>query len=893
MFDRFIRLARARKALREQRFEEALSLAGDPLIRGDRRAEQVRTAASAALLARAQRHVDAADLSAARIDARRVAAAAPDGQADELCRRIDAAVAGAATELDLARRSLAEVRKLLDRGETAAAAALLATVPAASMLLERKQVDQLLGERRRQAELAAERASAALAAGDVDAAVIELDRLLALDRDSARLAGLTAQVGAALARRLEAAVAERLAAGDAVGAARQVDAFADRVPGISAAAIVASVRAPLLAALSRTLHAAPSLGAALDAIAAMRGLGLAPETSADPLVAAVVRAAGAGGSDEAVAAARCLAAAAATAGASGLARAARDLEAAAEVCDRQLDAARRHVDRGELEQARATLQALLTREPEHDQARRELGMVDHGLSDLRQRLEAARDAARGGRLREACALAVALVGADRVAGDAQQLVADVRARMALVDRGVDEIRVALHGRLAAGPEGVRHCLRRLQELAKVQVDHADLPTLTRAVEAEIEALGHCEAAAAALAQQSLDDAVAPIAALQPLVGDLLARDRLDARVGGLVDRLVATGERALATGQLAMVDRCAELCLCLPSQSPEFAARAEALRAASQRGREAAQGLAAAAREQLAARDLDEAERLADAARAQWQEGDEIRRLTAELEQLRRQTVALERVERLARERDYVGAQHKLAAMPPTQPMLRTRIYDMKQDLARAQGLDGAFLLRVDEGGEHLVQRGETVSIGNVQKRRADLPILASLAGRHASVRRSMSFHGGMQDTVVADEGEVRVAGLPTTSRPLAHGDRVQLGQAFAFVYERPSERSLTAALRLQAGFQVAGTDRILLMKDRGRDGRILLGPGRDVHVRVAKATGEVEVYATSSGQMRVHSAAGGTIDGVAFRGEHPVAAGQVVAAAGISFVLYPWHAGS
>ena len=228
--------------------------------------------------------------------------------------------------------------------------------------------------------------------------------------------------------------------------------------------------------------------------------------------------------------------------------------------------------------------------------------------------------------------------------------------------------------------------------------------------------------------------------------------------------------------------------------------------------------------------------------------------------------------------------------MPPTPPFLRTRIYDMKQNLARAQGLEGAFLLRVDEGGEHLVLRGESVSIGNIRQARADLPILANVAGLHATIRRSMSFHGGMQDTVVAAEGEVRVAGAAVAERALSPGDRVQLGPNLAFVYQRPTPRSLSAAITLQSGFQVGGTDRILLMKDRGKDGRLLLGPGTDVHVRVPGAAGEVELFATNTGQIRVRSDAGGTIDGVPFRGEHPIAAGQVVAAAGISFLLLPWR---
>jgi hypothetical protein len=41
---------------------------------------------------------------------------------------------------------------------------------------------------------------------------------------------------------------------------------------------------------------------------------------------------------------------------------------------------------------------------------------------------------------------------------------------------------------------------------------------------------------------------------------------------------------------------------------------------------------------------------------------------------------------------------------------------------------------------------------------------------------------------------------------------------------------------------------------------------------------------------VRVACEAGGTIDGVAFRGEHPLAAGQVVEARGVSFQLLPWR---
>lgn len=214
----------------------------------------------------------------------------------------------------------------------------------------------------------------------------------------------------------------------------------------------------------------------------------------------------------------------------------------------------------------------------------------------------------------------------------------------------------------------------------------------------------------------------------------------------------------------------------------------------------------------------------------------------------------------------------------------------MKQELARAQGLDGPFLLRVDEGGEFLVVRGESTSFGNLRHARADVPVLANLAGRHASVRRSMSFHGGMQDVVVAEEGEVRIAGQPAARHVLAPGDRVQLGAAFGFVYERPSPRSLTARLALLGGFQAAGADAVLLLKDRGRDGRILIGPSAEAHVRVAGATAEVELFAGADGQLRIAARGGGRIDGAPFADEHPVAAGQWVEAAGVALRLVPWR---
>ncbi|MEY3160503.1 MAG: hypothetical protein RIT25_494 [Planctomycetota bacterium] len=249
----------------------------------------------------------------------------------------------------------------------------------------------------------------------------------------------------------------------------------------------------------------------------------------------------------------------------------------------------------------------------------------------------------------------------------------------------------------------------------------------------------------------------------------------------------------------------------------------------------------------------------------------------------------VDRARGLAAAGDVAGAALQFDRLRREAPMLRTVLHDMNRELARAQGLEGGFLLRVDEGGEHLVLRTESFSIGNLREGRADLPLLANLATRHARIERCMSFHGGMEDRIHAEDGELRVAGAPCASHRLVHGDVATLG-GLRIRYELPSRRSLTARLRLLGGFMVAGTDSVLLLKDRGRDGRILLGRARDAHVVVAGARAEVEVHGGRDGQLVVRCEAGGTVDGSAFTLEHPVVPGAVVEAGGITFVLAPWR---
>lgn len=892
MFDRFIRLSKASRALRDERFEDALQAALDPVIAGERRAEDIRRQAADRLLARARQRLAVGDLAAAQAIEERVRAALGAAATDEIRAAIaDAQQRAQALAADLRQRR-GDVQAAIATGELAAAEERLRTPP----LLpadERAALQAAIDGRRQQAGEAAALALAALAEGQLEAALEHLQRAAALDAQHPQVAVARRRCTTEGSQVAAAALDAHIAAADLPAALARYRAYCSSLPDLALAGPLRAAAARLAECVLAALRAPGPLPVAIGLARAAAAAGLPLPAPTGALVAAL---AAVPAGDDLPSAATALAAlreAAAAAGAEEVASAAAARLRAATAAEERLAAARRLVAAGDLDAARGVLAALVAEQPMWESARAELELLDQGVAGLDQQLAEARAALRAGRLRAACAQALALAGTARHAAEAQQVLVEARGRLALVQRGLDEIRVALHGRASATAEGVRHCLRRLEELAKVQTDHPELPGVIAAVQAELHALGLCDRIGAALERRALPEAVQGLAEIAALRPRLLAEDRLDARICDLADRLARVAETLLAAGRLRDVELCAVQSEALGGVRAEFAARAAAWRAGAAGRRDAAVRICEAAQARLAARDLAEAERLHEEALRQWAECPEARRLGNELRLLRQQAATLERARELAHERDFVGAHERLAAMPPASPLLRTRIYDMKRDLARAQGLDGAFLLRVDEGGEHLVLRGESVSIGNVRQLRADVPVLANLAGRHASIRRSMSFHGGMQDTVVAEEGEVRIGGARIDQRVLRDGDRVQLGPALGLVYQRPTSRSLTVRLQLTGGFQVAGTDRILLLKDRGRDGRILLGPGDDVHVRVPRADGEVEVFANGSGQLRVACSRGGAIDGVPFAGEHPLAAGQFVEAAGIAFQLLPWRPGA
>lgn len=894
MFDRFIRLARAKKALHEQRYLDALQQASDPLIGDDRRAERIRTKATDQLVRRARARLDGGDVTTALAEARRLQQLAKGDTVEQLVQEVQQAATKGQQAKDDHQKARAEFRRLVDGGELAEAESMLAGLPIADRT--RKEMVDVVVARRREAVAVLDSAARDAAKGSVAGAIDGYVQALAMDRglpEAARAATMR-QLAAAAVASLESPAKVHKATAPELGALLRAYAqLLGKLPGLANDSKFVALHEKIGAAVGRCLGEVSSLEDAAELARRVQVSGVPISDELDRVVAALLALSETGDAQPQaqVAVLAQLQEDARQAGFGKLAKLAGAGVAAAADGEEQLEVARALLEQGNLEAARALFVTFLNANPLHDGVQKELELVDRGMADLDRRLADLRMTLRAGRLREACASAMALVGTARIAVEAKQILAEARGRIALVDKGLDEVRVSLHGRAAATQEGVRHCLKRLEELAKVQVDHEELPRVIAAVTAEIEALELCEKAAEAVRGADIDAVVPAVPKLVAMRENLLAGERIDAKLCQLGDAIVQFGDRALADGRLAVMLRCAAVLEQLEVVRADFATRARAWRKDHQ-SREVTVGeLLREARSRLVDRDLADAERLVEEAQSRWRESAEVQAFAHQLQKLRKQTHTLEEVAAMAKDKDFLGAHQKLASMPNVPPMLRTRVYDMKQDLARAQGLEGSFLLRVDEGGEQLVMRGESVSIGNVQKARADLPVLANLAGLHATIQRSMSFHGGMQDAVVAEDGDVKVGAKKVAKQVLKSGDKIMLGPALGVIYQRPTSRSLTSRLEFQSGFQVAGTDRVLLMKDRGRDGRILIGPGRDVHVTVAKATGEVELFANNAGQMRIFCEHGGSIDGTVFRGEHPVAAGQVIEACGITFLLLPWQA--
>ncbi len=898
MFDRFLIFARAKRALSQGQFEVTLRLMSEPVVAGERRAEQLREKALAGMAKRARRRLEDGNLDAARVDVDGVIATAPEFKGaktlqgeirEEAVRRED--------EVRVAHNLRKEARQLAERGDLQAAER--ACTDAAKMQprgAEQVSVERFIERRQQAVAKDLSSAKAALKTGDLAKLRHNLLRLHAQQDQAEALTGITEKAAGLFA----ADFVERLkqCSGDGGAAERTLlDEIARE-----RAACPGLLNEPALAkrldkiGCQRLAEVREELGAGklAEAVAVFQAthpvlVDSPPLSGVEPGIQSLSKGLDARQRGDLSPALEAMGAASKQLSAKPVLAVLKELIAADARSVEALSRSRELVGQGRLLSAREQIVNVLEEWPMHEPLRRQMDILNQHSLDREERLRRARDLAAEARLAEASALLLGLSGEGEESREARILLQDIHGRMDLAAEGLAQVRRAIHGP-SSSREGLRHCVARLDEIAKIQGDLDEVQTVRVALLAEIRGLDLLEAITKSVEVGDLARAKQEIAEYESARGEMLRGDRLEARFLDLADRILHRVDASVCNARLFEAEGWMGVVQCAAKGQSAIESRIESLGSTieSQQGR--ALQLIEKLEESGVSGDLRDSSELLEEARSIWADCPRLEKLEDRVVVMRNHSNAVDEVERLTVEGDVHGAARKLSSMPPTPGFLRTRIFDIKQGLARAQGLDQGFLLRVDEGGEYLVLRDDSLTIGNVRDAKADVRLLANIAGLHARLKRSLSFHGGMEDRIIAEKGEVFVNGHKVSSAALKSGDRVRLGVALEFVYRVPSKRSLTASLHLKAGFQVAGTDKILLMKDRGRDGRILIGRAEDAHIRVPHDESEVELYSSSDGQIRVHFAAEGDMGGRPFRGSHPVPAGALVRCGDTAFVLQPWH---
>lgn len=881
MFDSFVRLAQARHALKGGDHEACLRLLADPSLREHRRIEKLRSEALDGFEERIRARVVAGDLEGARSGIEQLRRfGAPAAQIAGLEGELDAsdrASGGLEERLSVQGNG---VRDALDRGALIEARAAWERAkklvrkdadPRRLRLVERwgEEIEQ----RTLQARAALDAARDSLGAERSDRAADEFARARRLDADVAARSDLGSRIARDLARTL---ARESATEGGFLGLREAVERLPDLAvePRFRRAFDLAQDR--VRARLQKLIDD----GQIEEAIAVAEADGDFDEI-AEPLRDGL-RAERLGHD---VAAAGLWADLAKRVGSKSLGRRSDDCRERSVSEQERQNRLRALLDNGEVEKVETELTGWLTERPDHERARalaQEVESQQEAFAGRLRQVEELRDAGRvGAALGQLQTIRVG--GAHR--GVLDGLRQELEQKRRLVTERREELLRELHGRTSGSAEGVQHLISRAEELRRLRCDDPELERLHRALVSEHDGLVAIEEMREKIRLGRVDG-VSDAARLQiERRADLLDPDRLRARETEIVELATAHARRQLDLGR--------------PGEAREWldaVARFGASDSASlldekaQRALDSAAELARRGLELLADSKVDQArEKLAEA-RAIASDCPGVRRLERALDGGLERLDVLERAEKGIARRDFGAAAAALREIGPTPAGLRTQVFDLKRNLAEAQGLGDVFVLRVDDAGEFLVARGESVSIGNLREGLADLPMLARLKGLHARLRRSMSFHGGQVDCIEAEAGGLfDREGRACERIDLEGPTRFRLGDAVGFRYHRPSDRSLSANLTVHGGFRVGGCERLVWMKDRGRDGRVLLGPARDAHVQLSQAVGEVELYAERDGRVYVSVDGEGEIDGRPFVGRHPVVPGAVVRAVGLEFVVVPW----
>ncbi len=877
---------RARRALRAGRYDAVLGLLEDPLVREDRRAVDLRARVLGDLCDRAERRMKTGQLDLARRDLDRVRRADPEhSRGQSLEDELQDLNGKDREEREQREALLGAFDRAFEEGRLGEAREILGQMNGFVDKSVKEDLQRKLKERRKSASRQLEKVRDELKIGLEGEARQSLEKARRLCADSITFRERLVGLSATWAKERWDEVQRHLQAGQALEAARVLNEWWESDPEsenlAEARDLLLCVADKLAAEVRETAETGDFASALVLAskapgeVARVHSLRRLKELLERLDLALTCK------EEDPRRRARILARIEAETHWKALAAPLRAVREEAEEVDEELSRIKEQLGRGELEDGRKALDRLLDRSSGCEDARALLEGLMQDEQERSQRLEAARGELREGRLLEARKLLFGLVGGGPGADEAKNLLRDVERIQARVHRELS----ALEARFEAG-ESPDQLLPMLERLEKHQVDSPELRDLEGRLKQRREREAREQRIRSALDHRN----TAPcLEALREWVaeggeGKLRAEDRRALELLG--QEIQGHLREALRAGHASYV---LELGHGLRTWEDLLGLELAPLLDEATRRVEKARELAHKGLLALEARQVQEARRCAEEARQLGPEEPTVLRLRHRLKSLDREAALVEEAREMI-DTDRDGARGKLEALGPTPRPLSSMVFDLKERLDRGGDLENGFRLQVEEAGEYLVLTEDRLRIGNATgKSYPQIPILARIKGHHATLIRSVSFHGGIKDGITAEEGcSMELDGREGSQGDLSHGSRFVLGGILPLLYQRPCPRSATALLRIERGFECKGTSRLLWMKQGGKDGRIWIGRGREVHVRVPHAEPELYLYSPKPGVLRLYFDGPGELDGKSFKGEIELGSGSQVQCGGISFRILP-----
>lgn len=891
VFEGWIRLQEARRALEREAYEEALHLASDPKIRQHQKAKSIRVLALEGILDRARRARDRNDLSQAYRDVKLVlgtpaSAEQPVVQGSSLdeATSLEKHVREAIDRRDGLRgfhaQILAEAQKDVSDGLLIQGRSKLglieSDVPEAKMLLVRVTL------RIEEADAFVEQAGRALRDGRIDAARDAIQRARERFSHHAALLDLESELQSRERQARLERVQTLLTAGHAEDALASARAF---LPPENE--LVAAARNAVESLATQRIRAALALGDLSDAEAQIRRAREADLRGAD--LEGLVRAsrlwkssrekADAGDLVGAISALEqvrdCLGPL------DSITRESGAFESRARDCDRLLDEALERVRDGAMSDARARLLEVLRLVPGHRAAKDQLAGIDLFLQSEADGLDRARVALDAGKLGEARVLFTRLLSsASREA--AEEGIRGVDARAARARTLVNQVEGTAAASRAASREQLTAALERIREALQLDADSESARTLRERLEREItvrdridwgaakEHEGDVESAYRWYGEGlTLDPSHSVCTRERARVASLLAKAKLDQAEELLRQRRFAAAATAARAAQLLIGELAA-------SDASVVEARMRAVNERVANESSTVQPFIDAAERGIREGDLRAARAALDLLEARFADQPDLARLRASLEREEGVDRAIDDIEGHLQRREVTQARQKLATLSG---ITHRGLRDLRERTTRDSGLAPSFVMRVEEGSEYLVLLADRLSIGNVLSGGNELSLFGSVSSRHAEIRRTVSFHRGVEYTIVSAPGkDVFIGTTRVSERVLRDGDVVRLGESVRLQFRLPTGKSRSAMLLLKGATAVDGIERVLLFWSGGRDGRLVLGSAASSHVVIPAAEREIEICGTGdAGVVACRSAIGVSVDGGAVVPEAPIRRGSSI----------------